>query len=154
MICLSAPYAVQHESTSSSGKGGNVLRTSLSICNLIPSNLFAPPSLIPHPKQTHSCSKNTPQIRTVVAALNLLGYDGGANLSRKFSTLFISNFIFLIWTIDVDFSPKIPHPPLSRKFSTLNSSKRKRQGCQIGGGVKEIYVIKKGPRPNNKHFFF
>ncbi len=72
VICLSAPYALQHESSSGKG-GGVVLRTSLSICNLIPSNLFAPPSLMPHPVQTHSCSKNTPQIRTV--ALNLIGYD-------------------------------------------------------------------------------
>ncbi len=78
---------------------------------------------------------------------------GGANLSRKFSTLFISNFLFLIWTLDVDFSLKIPHPPMSRKFSTLNSSKKEKTGMPNSGrGEGNIYDLK-GPKAYQQTLF-
>ncbi len=65
----------------------------------------------------------------LIGATQVSENGGGANLSQICSTLFTSNFLFLILSLDVDFKLKIPHPPLSLKVRNLSSSKMK-EGVQ------------------------
>ncbi len=53
---------------------------------------------------------------------------GGANLNRIFGTLFKTKYFFLFPPIKVLLSSIFSHPQLSRKFSTLRSSKKEETG--------------------------
>ncbi len=68
---------------------------------------------------------------------------GGANLSRIFSTLIASNFIFQSSDLCVDFSPKYPHPHYFENVAPSEVRKRRKE-IPDGKNRKE--------RKNAKHF--